>query len=202
MASEAQLPNAGVAFDDAGTRDAWERTRRAVRTRLWLWSGLFVAALVAGFVLSALTASADKPLSSAGPALIVLALFLYLGALYACRGALSRLRQARQVLEAFPWQRLASVRRHTGEREPTGVVVQFSFTSHTMTARDPRRWYRWDPQLERGAWFAGDHHLGGVLARPGGSNPMIVQARMAVLSSERRTPRRDHQRLLAAAQRS
>jgi Zn-dependent membrane protease YugP len=71
-------------------------TRRRVVRRLWLWSGLFVVALTVGFVLTGLDAA------GAGAAVLVLSVLFYFGAVYACRGALSRLARARSVLETHP----------------------------------------------------------------------------------------------------
>lgn len=199
MDNEPQLPLVKAAFDDPDTRAAWERTRRRVVRRLWLWSGLFVVALAVGSVLTGLDAAGP------GAAVLVLSVLFYVGAVYACRGALSRLARARSVLETHPWQRLTAVRRITGEKEATGVVVQFRLLdgddawSQTLSARDPLRWNRWDSALEQGAWFAGDPRLGGVLARPGGHGLMTVQRRTQVLASERLTARADHDSLLAAA---
>ncbi|HYH33061.1 MAG TPA: hypothetical protein VD903_22040 [Pseudonocardia sp.] len=193
------VPEANVAFAHAGTRQAWERTRRRVVRRTWLWSGLFLVALVGGLALTVATSSADRPLRSAGPALVTVALLVYLGALWACLWALSRLRQARSVLEACPWQPLAGVRRITGTTEPTGVAVQLRAPggdwSASLSARDPRRWNRWDPELEEGAWFAGDLRTGGVLALPGGDGLMTVQRRVRVLAAEGRSVPDDHERI-------
>ncbi|MFC4494157.1 hypothetical protein ACFPA8_08420 [Streptomyces ovatisporus] len=220
---EAQLPLTEVAFDDPETRDAWERTRRSVSRRLWFRSLLWSAALVLGLAVSSLTSDEAKPVSSIGPLVFTVGMFGLLFSLYTCRGALSRVRRARSVLEACPWQALPAVRRITGGgvREGTGVVVQFRSPhtarttddaegwysdehgtwSPTMSARNPLRWNRWDAELEKGAWFAGDLQLGGVLARPGGQGLMTVQRRAHVLHSERTSAERDHRSVVASARR-
>lgn len=198
----AQVPTATVAFAHAGTRHAWELTRRRVVRRLWVWSTLLLVALVAGIALTVATGSADQPLRSAGPAVVVATLFGYVLALDACLGALSRLRRARAVLEAFPWRPLWGAQRVAGA-EPTGVAVQLRSApdgdwTPGLSARDPLRWNRWNAALEQGAWFAGDVGLGGVLALPGGHGLMTVQRRIRALSAEGSSVRDDHERILAA----
>jgi hypothetical protein len=159
--------------------------------------------------------------SNSGPAGLVggPAVLAYLFALYACRGALARLRRARAVLEAYPWRPIPAVRRVTGTKESQGVPVQFrlpdgeapgsdenayvdddgSLWSQTMAARSPLRWNRWDESMTHGAWYAGDPGLGGVLALPGGHGLMTVQRRTQVLTMARESARTDHANILAAA---
>lgn len=71
--------------------------------------------------------------------------------------------------------------------------------SPSLLARSPIRWNRWNDDLEQGAWFAGDPELGGVLALPGGKEPVFISRRLEVQRMERSTPKKDHERLVAAA---
>lgn len=71
--------------------------------------------------------------------------------------------------------------------------------SPSLLARSPIRWNRWNDELEQGAWFAGDPHLGGVLALPGGRELVFISRRLEVQRMERSTPKKDHERLVAAA---
>ena len=165
-----QPPLTNAAFDDPATRSAWTAAYSRVKQRLWLWSALFAAALVVSFVLASYQPPPDgfatRNRGNSGPAGLVggPAVLAYLFALYACRGALARLRRARAVLEAYPWRSIPAVRQVTGTKEAQGVPVQFrlpdgedqapaedayvdddgSKWSQTMAARNPLRWNRWD----------------------------------------------------------
>lgn len=216
---------AKVAFDHPETRTTWEGTHRRVMLRLWLWSVLLVAALALSGVLAEVRwgdgdARGDN---SVGGLIGGVAVLAYPFALYTCCGALSRLRRARGILEAYPWRSFPAVRRLSGTKEARGVPVQFllpddaaaeaanaadenayvdedgSVWSQSMSARDPLRWNRWDESLERGAWYAGDVRIGGVLALPGGNGLMTVQRRTQMLAMRGHSAKADHASLLAAA---
>ncbi len=222
IASEEQVPLTKVAFDHPGTRTAWEAARRRIVTRLWLWSGLASLGVIAGIVLAQLVDLGGRRQGSLGTTVIMVSLFAYGLALYACCSALGRLRQARSVLEGYPWRRLTATRRIDGQREASGVLVQFlgsadtgrnaaaidhgagpgeGHWSPTMSARNPLRWNRYDPALERGVWFAGDFTISGVLALPGGHGLMTVQRPTRILVEEKGSAKRDHEGVLAAARR-
>lgn len=224
----ADVPVHSTAFDQSDTRAAWERTRRRVRGRFWLWTLLFVALLVLSGVLTAAaeTDYARRGSNQFGPAIGGLAILWYPFALYSCLGALSRLKKARRVLEAYPWQELPTVRK--AGRESTGIAVQLPLPSSTsatasagfgkggpmagaaddaqwtptMCARDPRRYNRWDERLERGAWFAGDPTRWGVLAQPGGMGLMTVHRSQANLSADRTSAKQDLEKVLGTATRN
>ncbi|MCH6162957.1 hypothetical protein [Streptomyces marispadix] len=218
---EQRPPLAKVAFDDLDTQTVWKATRRRVRLRLWLWSALLVAALALSGLLADVRwddggARGDN---SVGGVVGGLAVLGYPFALYTCCGALSRLRRARSVLEAYPWQSIPAARKLSGTKEARGVAVQLrlpggahpgggesayadedgTLWSQSLSARDPLRWNRWATGLEEGAWFAGDVERGGVLALPGPRGLMTVQRRSQVLSMEGRTARAEHESILAAA---
>lgn len=221
MGDNLGLPSTGVAFDAPGTQAAWNAARRRVVLKLSLWSALVVAALALSGVLAEVRwgdggARGDNSLGGLIGGLAVLA---YSFALYTCCGALSRLRKARSILEAYPWRSFPAVRKLSSAMEAKGVPVQFrlpegagpgggestyvdddgSVWSQSMSARNPLRWNRWDVSMERGAWYAGDVELGGVLALPGGSGLMTVHRRTQVLSMEQSSPKSDHARILEAA---
>lgn len=124
-------PRTGTAFDDPATRKAWTAAYRRIKRRLWLWTALFAAALAVSAVLASWQPPVDRVAyrgrNNSGPAGLVggPAVLAYLFALYACRGALARLRRARAVLEVYPWRAVPAVRRVTGTKEPQGVPVQF-----------------------------------------------------------------------------
>jgi hypothetical protein len=212
------------AFDHPETRAAWERTRRRVRGRFLLWTLIFVVLLVLSAALS--EPSVDSGYRRGGtsgpwPMVSGLALLWYLCVLYASLGALSRLKKARSVLEAYPWQQFPAVRK--AGRESTGVLVQLPLAdaapgggglrkdrpggaaadggqwTPTMCARDPRRWNIWDERMERGAWFAGDPGKWGVLALPGGEGMMTVQRSMANINADRSSAKKDLEGVLASA---
>ncbi|MFD5425028.1 hypothetical protein [Streptomyces sp. NPDC127084] len=196
-----------MAFDHPETRATWKRTRRRVMGRFWLWTLLFVALFALSTVVTAQTDYAGRGGNQAGPAIGALAFLWYPFVLYTCLGALSRLKQARSALQAFPWQQLPAARKASGP-EAKGVAVHLALGagtdgevrwSPTMCARDPRRWNRWDDRLEQGAWFAGDPTKWGVLALPGGEGIMTVQRSTANHSTERTTAKQDRERVLAAA---
>ncbi|MDT0378838.1 hypothetical protein RM572_08625 [Streptomyces sp. DSM 42041] len=211
-----QEPPHATAFAHPETRAAWEGTRNRIRVRFLLWSLLFVGLFALSVVLNA-TAETDyvkRGSNQLGPAIGGLALLWYVFVLYSCLGALSRVKKARKVLEVCPWRQVA-VRKAPGGKDGTGVTVQIGLSggtppasgdesawSPTMAARDPRRYNRWDPQLEQGAWFAGEPGVYGVLALPGGAGPMNAQRSQANLSGERTTPGRDLESVLRGAARS
>lgn len=202
------------AFEQPETRETWERTRRRVRGRFLLWTLVFLALLV-------LSASLSEPAVSSGyrrsgtrgpwPMVGGLAVLWYPFVLYASLGALSRLKKARRVLEAYPWQQLPAVRK--SGRASTGILVQLPLAdaapggakadggqwTPTMCARDPRRWNNWDERMERGAWFAGDPGKWGVLALPGGEGLMTVQRSMANISADRSSAGKDLEAVLSSA---
>lgn len=218
---EPRLPLAKVAFDEPATRADWKATRRRVVFKLWLYSALLLGALALTGVLADPYADNGHARGGSDPAGAIggVAVLVYPFALYTCCGALSRLRRARAVLEAYPWRPLPAVRRLAGTKEAGGVPVQLrlpdgetagdgenayvdddgSVWTQSMSARDPLRWNRWDGALERGAWYAGDLEIGGVLALPGGRGLMTVRRRTQVLSMERQTAKADHASILAAA---
>jgi hypothetical protein len=217
---EQQLPLAKVAFDDPATQTVWKATRRRVLLRLWLWSALLVAALALSGLLADVrwADGGARGDNSVGGVIGGLAILAYPFALYTCCGALSRLRRARGVLEAYPWLSLPAVRKLSGTKESRGVAVQLrlpdgarpddgespyadedgTLWSQSLAARDPLRWNRWATELEQGAWFAGDVERGGVLALPGPRGLMTVQRRSQVLSMEGRTARAEHEGIVAA----
>ncbi|RAJ63572.1 hypothetical protein K378_03687 [Streptomyces sp. Amel2xB2] len=221
---EPRLPLVKVAFDDPATRAAWTAARRRVVFRLCLWSTLFVAAFAVTAVLAPVHSSVEfhsrgRGDNSLSGVIGGLAFLAYPFALYSCCGALSRLRKARSILEVYPWRSLPAVRKLSGTGEALGVSVQFrlpdgaeaddgestyadddgSVWSESMSARNPLRWNRWDEAMERGAWYAGDLAIGGVLALPGGRGLMTVQRGTRVRSMEGRSAKAEHARILAAA---
>ncbi len=180
----AQGPSAEAAFGDAGTRKAWAAARRRVRWRFTSWSVLCLAGFAGCCVLAS---DQQRARSEGGPAGLIgaVSLLAYVCVLYACLGALRRLRKARAVLERHPWQDVPAVRRLSGTPESKGVPVQFRFVleadggqwTPSVVARNPLRWNRWDSAMEQGAWLAGGEGPMGVLALPGGQGLMTVHLR-------------------------
>lgn len=184
MTTKIQVPLEKVAFAGEGTREAWSATRRRVRVRFGLWSGLCLGGFALGCVVTAL----ENPVrhdGSLGGLIGALSLLIYLGVLYACLGALRRLRRAREALQAYAWQPVPEARRLSGTPEAMGVPVQFRWTpeaagggwSRSVVARDPLRWNRWDVAVENGAWLAVGDGPTGVLALPGGRGLMTLHVR-------------------------
>ncbi|EST23177.1 hypothetical protein N566_26035 [Streptomycetaceae bacterium MP113-05] len=189
-----------------------------MRFLLWTLLGAVLFALGATLSAAAGTDYVKKGSNQLGPAIMGLTLLWYPFVLYSCLGALSRLKKARRVLEGFPWLELPTLRK--SGRESTGIAVQLPLPgsaqkafgdgsagaaddgaqwSPTMCARDPRRYNRWDAQLERGAWFAGDPVRWGVLALPGGAGLMTIHASMANLSADRTSAGKELEGVLASA---
>lgn len=126
-----------AAFDDSETRTAWMTTRRRLRGRFCLWSLVFVALLAVSFVLNA-TAETDYAKGGSnqlGPAIGGLAILWYPFVLYTYLGALSRLKQVRRALEAYPWRHLPAARKATG-REAAGVPVHLALPEE-VPGQDP-----------------------------------------------------------------
>ncbi|MFR9755167.1 hypothetical protein [Streptomyces sp. TR06-5] len=208
-----EVPPHPTAFGHPETRVAWERTRNRIRLRFCLWTVVFVALLALSSIMNA-AASVEYARGGSNqlaPMIGALAVLWYPFALYSCLRALSRLKKARRVLEAFPWQPLSRVRKSGRDSEgfsihlPLGAALsgpdqeENGTVSPTMVARDPRRWTRWDERVERGAWFAGDPSRWGVLAVPGGTGLMTVQRSRANLSADRTDATRDLRAVLDAA---
>ena len=178
MTQNTPVPSGTCAFEHEGTRLAWLRARRRVVLRMLCFLAVGFAALI-------LTGVYAEQIRSAGAGRIPAVFFgiVVPVGLYAYTSALLRLRRIRRVLRAHPWKERGGARR-LPERDPNGVAVQF-LTEHgewsrTFTARNPLRWYRWDPAMEKGAWLAGSVRSddGAVLALPGGTGLMSLQQRL------------------------
>ncbi|OEJ26256.1 hypothetical protein AR457_19155 [Streptomyces agglomeratus] len=191
MPYDVPLPPAGCAFDHTETRKAWQSARRRVA------GGLVVCVLLTLTAL-AVTGLYAPQIRRAGAG-VVPALFFGLllpCALYSSIGSLRRLGRMRAVLRDNPWQSRAALRRQQGTRDPGGVPVQLMTReggwSRALTARDPLRWYRWDPAMENGVWMAGSPASGAVVALPGGRGPMLtLERRRRDVVPPRRPQRRD-----------
>jgi hypothetical protein len=100
-------------------------------------------------------------------------------------GSLRRLGRMRKVLQSHPWKYRAAARKHPKHPPPWGsdsVAVQLKAKDgdewgQVMTARNPLRWYRWDPAMGQGIWLAGDATTGAVIALPGGRGLMTLEPR-------------------------
>lgn len=99
--------------------------------------------------------------------------------------------KVRKVLSVYTWEYRAPVwkyvRRYTKSQI---VVVRLGQQGHRwapeVMARNPLGATRWDKEMESGVWFAGDLPFGGVIAKPGGEEPMLIQLRTwDEMSSER-----------------
>lgn len=152
-----QVPLDKHAFDHAETRAGWERARWRVRIRLLIWSVLTVASLaMAGMQHEDTYGRKENPLATLW-VLVFLVLLFFVGASY---GSLRRLHKVRKVLRSYPWEYRESARKTA--KEPAGVTVQLKpgdgqdGWTRGVVARDPLKWNRWNPEMERGAWFAGD----------------------------------------------
>jgi hypothetical protein len=100
--------------------------------------------------------------------------------LYAYIGSLRRLGRMRKVLQSNPWKYRAAARKHPRARESQGIALQLKAKDgdewgRVMTARNPLRWYRWDPAMEQGIWLAGVATTGAVIALPGGRGLMTLE---------------------------
>lgn len=184
----------GGAFRHAGTRKVWAAARRRVRWRFALWSVLCLGGFAVGCVVTDYEGPSARG-GGLGGGIGAVSLLAYLCVLYACLGALKRLRQARDVLKSCPWQQVSAVRRLTGTSESKGVPVQFRWSpqseggewTRSVVARNPLRWNHWDDAMQHGAWFAGGAAPMAVLALPGGGGLMTIQMRTPVVVSGRFT---------------
>jgi hypothetical protein len=183
VSADLQVPSGRAAFEHGATWNAWSAARRRVRWRFALWSGVCLGGLVAGSVVTSFGVPTRG--GGLGGAIGGISLLSYVCVLYACLGALRRLRKARRVMEEHPWQSVPAVRRLSGTPEAKGVPVQFRFVpeaeggewSPTFVARNPLRWNRWDDAMSQGAWLAGGEGPTAVLALPGGHGLMTLQLR-------------------------
>ncbi|MBT2526156.1 hypothetical protein J7E91_12060 [Streptomyces sp. ISL-99] len=190
MTNDAGLPSTDCAFDHPETRKAWQRARRRVAGGLVVFVLLTITAL-------ALTGLYAQDIRRAGAG-VVPALFFGLvapGALYAYIGSLRRLRRMRKVLQANPWKHRDALSKQAGTKDPNGVPVRLMTReggwSRPLTARNPLRWYRWDPAMENGVWLAGSPASGAVVAMPGGRGLMTLERHHRDVVSPRRPDRRD-----------
>ncbi|MCL8016826.1 hypothetical protein [Streptomyces sp. AS02] len=178
-----------AAFDHPGTRTAWVKARRAIRTRLSLATFLFVASFVTlsvlqGFGIIALPGAEKKDGGILGLVLSLL-LFVYVVFLYLYVSALRSLQRVRRLLEAHPWRAISGARRHAALKDPNGVPIQLQLneaagpdqSDNFMSARGTVHRRRWPEAMEYGAWYAGDVEGHGVLALPGGTDLMEVGPR-------------------------
>ncbi|MFJ9131337.1 hypothetical protein ACIRJS_45420 [Streptomyces sp. NPDC102340] len=181
------LPLSKVAFDDPGTRRAYERARKRAVVNLSIrgvvWLGLLLVAtlgpdddsqLVRGF----------------GSFTFMVWSFFLIGPAKAVRWYLA----VGQVLKSGPWQYGVAVRRPdvkvgagtavevriglSGEvADSTGAAGQATgkVATPVFAARTWRRRRRWVQDLEEGAWFVGDPERVGVIALPGGHEFMTLQ---------------------------
>ncbi|MGW8379371.1 hypothetical protein [Streptomyces sp. ODS28] len=178
MTQNIPVPSGTCAFEHEGTRRAWHRARRRVVLRMLCFLTAGCAALI-------LTGVYAGTIRSAGAGVVPAVFFgiVVPAGLYAYINALLRLRRIRRILRAHPWKARGGARR-LPERDPNGVAVQFLTElgewSRVFTARDPLRWYRWDPAMEQGVWLAGSARSddGAVLALPGGTGLMTLQHRV------------------------
>ncbi|MEV0096618.1 hypothetical protein [Streptomyces sp. NPDC050738] len=133
--------------------------------------------------------------------LAFLVLLFFVGASY---GSLRRLHKIRKVLRSYRWEYREGVRRTQGAKEAMGVAVQLRSAdddagwTRGMVARNPLKWNRWTPELEHGAWFAGDLPFGGVIALPGGNALMLLSIRYRLSMEQRVDLARDRDRMALA----
>lgn len=190
MGPDVHVPLAEVAFGHADTRKVWAASWRRVRWRFALWSVLCLGGFAVGCVVTAQEGPGARE-GGLGGGIGAVSLLTYVFVLYACLGALKRLRRAREVLKACPWQPVPAVRRLTGTSEAKGVPVQFRWSpeseggewTRSVVARNPLRWNRWDDAMQHGAWYAGGTGPLAVLALPGGRGLMTVHMRTRAAAS-------------------
>ncbi|MBT2397841.1 hypothetical protein J7E96_20735 [Streptomyces sp. ISL-96] len=194
MTPDAQIPPDQRAFDHAPTRQAWRRARLRV-------AGGLVVLIMVTLVAFGLVGTYETQIRLAGAGLLP-ALFFGIvlpAGLYAYIGSLRRLGRMRKVLQSNPWKFRAAARKHPHAREAKGVAVQLKAKEgeewgQVMAARNPLRWYRWDPAMEQGIWLAGVATTGAVIALPGGRGLMTLERDYWGSASGRRRSEHDRSR--------
>ncbi|MFC4888989.1 hypothetical protein ACFPK5_28045 [Streptomyces beijiangensis] len=170
-----------------------------MRIRLLMWSVLTVASFVMIAMNAEVTYGRKRDPMTSLWVLVFLVLLFFVGASY---GSLRRLHKARKVLRSYPWEYRESARKTA--KEAMGIAVQLKpgdgqdGWTRGMVARNPLKWNRWNPEMERGAWFAGDLPLGGVIALPGGSGLMLLGVRYRLGIDERGAIARQSDRMTRA----
>ncbi len=188
------------AFDHPETRLDWYRARRRVAARFLVCMILLLSVVVVLSVHAAETKKGGLP----GLGLLLTLTLVLPCILYVYIGSLLRLRRMRTVLQSWPWEPRASVRKDPHVQDAAGVPVQLKTGdgdddwTQVMRARNPLRWNRWDEAMESGAWFAGDPAFGGVIALPGGRGLMVLERRSLMSVDEFREIGRDVERMSRA----
>lgn len=83
----------------------------------------------------------------------------------------------------YAWEERPAVRRLDYVKEHMGIPVTIEDAAgedewgRVMVVRSALRTSRWDERMEKGAWFAGDVPMGGVVALPGGDEQMKIERR-------------------------
>jgi hypothetical protein len=161
-----------------------------------MWSVLAVASLVLiGSQEKDPYTGKESPLKALC-ALLFLVLLFFVGASY---GSLRRLHKVRRVLRSYPWEYRESARKTA--KEPAGFTVRLKpgdeddGWSRGAVARNPLKWNRWTPEMEHGAWFAGDLPMGGVIALPGGDAFMLLSVLYRLSRDQKAALMRDRARM-------
>jgi hypothetical protein len=183
MDVETSLPLVGSAIEHPGTGQALRRARLWVLTRTGLWLvGALVVAVGMGFL--AEPSASDGPLTKVGSLVAgLLLVFVFVPGVLVGVGSLLRLRGIRKILREYAWEARPAVRRIEYVKELAGIPVTIENAAgedewgKVMVVRSAIRSNRWDRRMEKGAWFAGDVPLGGVVALPGGAEPMKIHSR-------------------------
>lgn len=185
MSHELNAPTGACALDDARTQQALQQMpqifwRRFAKKGFWLPVGLLLLLCAWLFNIGWLV------LIGAFPALVGC---FAVGELMDSFRWLARIKR---VLSVYPWEPQPRVKPnpHVVTRRKASRAVRLGLEngkwSVELLARNVMSQSRWDSEMEKGVWFAGDLPFGGVIARPGCEEIAFVQARVTKeLASER-----------------
>lgn len=182
MSQEPWIPSGECALGDPRTREALRHAPRPIWIRFAKMMGGGLVVMIPSFL-------------SGNDFLLAIGMIATVFVITSVRGLLisyAWLHRIKRVLSVYPWEAQPEVEKceefAAGSKATALIKLGRGNGEWTVgfAARNYRSLGRWDQQMEKGVWFAGDLPFGGVIARPGGEELTFVQADdMTLLAAER-----------------
>ncbi|MFD7297914.1 hypothetical protein ACFV9W_31910 [Streptomyces sp. NPDC059897] len=195
MKATVPLPMCKVAFDDPGTRQAFERAKRRALSNLLIRG-------VVWFVLLGVATLGPEEETQLVQGVASFGVMVWSFFLIGPANSVRWYAMVGRVLKSGPWQNAVAVVRPdvkvgagpavelrvgstgagagvVGEGQVSAVPASATATAKTtapiFAVRAPRRHRRRVSELENGAWFVGEPGRAGVISEPGGDRFMVLQ---------------------------